>query len=270
MSKLIDLTKGNLFIDITNDILKRRYLPCDWDEEKRSAFHRLGKIYVCSEFMYVLGALLGDGCTFKYVTSPHTVLLVGDERFTAKYVARLNACTNKPVVNRRNSKRNFWFVQTNNFELYALFTRTRRDVQFLDELISIGGKQYALQFIEGFFDAEGCIKIVRESVRKTPKVCLDFCNTNFEYLELVRKLLNDSLGIVARYSNQNAYVAKDGHSRKKSYHLRIYKKSYVHAFFAAMHTTKLHPSKISYVNAWLELNTNASSPLRNSAQLVAN
>jgi hypothetical protein len=32
----------------------------------------------------------------------------------------------------------------------------------------------ALQLIEGFFDAEGCVKVIKEKVRKTPKVNLDF------------------------------------------------------------------------------------------------
>jgi len=39
------------------------------------------------------------------------------------------------------------------------------------------------------------VKVVKEKVRKTPKICLDFTNTNHEVLEVVQKLLRNSLEI---------------------------------------------------------------------------
>jgi hypothetical protein len=58
----------------------------------------------------------------------------------------------------------------------------------------------SLAFIEGFFDAEGCIKIIKEPVRITPKICLDITNITFKYLNLIRMLLMKHLIVEARYS----------------------------------------------------------------------
>ncbi len=106
--------------------------------------------------------------------------------------------------------------------------------------------------IEGFFDAKGCIKIIKEKIRrKTPKICLDITNTNFKILELVRQLLKEHLNIEARYSSQAEHMGKDGYMRKRVYHLRIYKKEFVRKFLENIDTTKLKEEKIIYVKNWL-------------------
>ena len=78
-----------------------------------------------------------------------------------------------------------------------------------------------LMLIEGFFDAEGCVKIIIEKIRKTPKVCLDITNTNYELLEIIRKIFEKYLCIKAKYSIQKSFIGKDGSKRKKTFHLRI-------------------------------------------------
>lgn len=131
--------------------------------------------------------------------------------------------------------------------------------QQISELVFKREKISQLLFLEGFFDAEGCVKIIKEPVRKTPKICPDITNTELEYLEITGKILLQQLGIEARYSSQEAYLSKDGHPRKKSYHLRIYKKEYARKFFENIHTTKLKPEKLQYVENWLDYTRKASA-----------
>ncbi|MFT4261622.1 MAG: LAGLIDADG family homing endonuclease [Candidatus Woesearchaeota archaeon] len=84
-------------------------------------------------------------------------------------------------------------------------------------------------------------------VRKTPKICLDFTSTNFEYLELIKTLLDEYLNIKATYSIQN-YV-----SRKTCYHLRIYKKEYIEIFFKNINSIKLYKNKKIVLKNWLSI-----------------
>ena len=219
---------------------------------------------------YVLGALLGDGCLYHWKTNYYYVLLMGDEKFTAKYADRITQCTGVNSKNYINRSQNVWFVRCNNFRLYYLFKKVREDLGYLKELMKQSDKNSALLFIEGFFDAEGCVKIVKEEVRKTPKICLDITNTNLKFLELIRKLLKEYLNIEARYSAQEAHLGKDGFMRQKVYHLRIYKKEFVGRFLENISTTKLKEEKIIYVKNWLKLNENASKHSDNSFQPVAN
>ena len=229
------------------------------------------KLIYNDKLLYVLGALLGDGCLYHWKTNYYFVLLMGDERFTAKYADRVTSCTGIKSKNYINRSQNVWFVKCNNLWLYSLFKKIREDLGHLEELIKQNGECSALFFIEGFFDAEGCVKIIKEKVRrKTPKICLDITNTNFEILELVRKLLKEHLSIEARYSSQDKHLGKDGFMRKKVYHLRIYKKEFVKIFFENINTTKLKEEKMIYVENWLKLNKNVSTHSQNFSQLVAN
>lgn len=203
------------------------------------------------ELFYVLGALIGDGCIYNWRTIYHYVILIGDENFTAKYSNKITQCTYINSKNYIDRSKNVWFVRSNNFQLYFIFKKVREDIGYLEQLIKQNDRKSALLFIEGFFDAEGCVKIIKEEVRITPKICLDITNTNFEILELVRKLLKEYLCIEARYSSQAEHMGKDGFMRKKAYHLRIYKKEFVKKFFENISTTKLKEEKIVYVQNWL-------------------
>ena len=160
----------------------------------------------------------------------------------------LTRCTYKRTKAYINRSKNIWFVRSNNFKLYSLFKKVREDLSYLEQSIKQNDSRSALLFIEGFFDAEGCVKIIRERIRKIPKICLDITNTNFEILELVRKLLQEKLHIEARYSIQRPDPTKN---KKTAYHLRIYRKEYVRGFFENIDTVKLKPRKISYLRNWL-------------------
>lgn len=209
------------------------------------------------ELFYLLGALLGDGCIYHWKGS-YQIKIYGEEEFIQKCAIKLSLCLKKKInkyfyksyFNRHGT--NLWYIQTSHKKLFDLFKNIRTNLDELSNLMKKRGyRKNSLQFIEGFFDAEGCIKIIKEVVRKTPKICPDICCTTYEYLKLCKDLFKEHLGIEARYSIQKAYLTKDGHPRKTQYHLRIYKKEYIRKFFENVSTIKLKPEKVVYVNKWL-------------------
>jgi|SRR3989344_1855861 len=219
----------------------------DWYSERIIPHGRKGKIKFNQELFYVLGALLGDGCAYKWRDTNNYLILAGDENFTKKYAGIINKCTDKIAKAYISRTNNIWFVKVNNYELYTLFEKIRSDVAYLEQLIKANNVGY-LYMVEGFFDAEGCVKVIKEECRKTPKICLDITNTNFDFLEVIRKILDEKLNIISRYSIQKENKEKN---TKKAYHLRIYKKSYIKTFFEQMSTIKLYPEKAIYLQNWL-------------------
>ena len=107
----------------------------------------------------------------------------------------------------------------------------------------------SVQFLEGFFDAEGCVKVIKEVVRRTPKICLDITNTRLELLQTFNEIMERSLGIRSHFSEQIDRRA----NRKKVFHLRIYKKSEIAGFLNGVDTLKLTALKGMYLRAWLRL-----------------
>ena len=223
----------------------------DWYSNKHIPYGRKGKLKNIPELFYVIGALLGDGCLYRWRLTNNFVLLMGDKRFADKYARLVTLCTNKKSKAYINRNQNIWFVKSNNFELYSFFKKSREDLSYLTNLLKNSDRKCSILFIEGLFDAEGCVKIIKEKARKTPKICLDITNTNFELLEVFKNLLKISFEIEANYSIQKPFVGKDGSTRKKSYHLRIYKKDDIRKFLKNINTTKLKEEKIPYVNNWL-------------------
>ena len=223
----------------------------NWYADRCYPCGRKGDISINPELFYVLGALLGDGCVYNWKITQNYVILIGDYNFTTKFAEKIYQCTGTKIKAYIDRSKNIWFVRYNNFKLYSLFKKIREDLTYFEQLIKRNHKKSALLFIEGFFDAEGCVKIIKEEVRITPKICLDITNTNFELIDLVRRVLKDNLDIEARYSIQKPEIGKDGSLRKKAYHLRIYKKEYIKRFFDNISTTKLKEEKVSYVYNWL-------------------
>jgi len=218
------------------------------------------KIEFKEDLFYILGALLGDGCFYYWKKKGNYMInLVGEREFTEKYAHKINLCLNKKVKGCFYKSKylkigcKVWFVNIVHKELFILFKDIKNDLNNLIILIEKENyKENSLQFIEGFFDAEGCIKIIREPVRKIPKICLDICNTDQRPLELIRRLLKEILNIEARYSIQNSYIGINGHKRKAQYHLRIYRKEYIKKFLDNISTIKLKAEKVHYVENWLK------------------
>jgi hypothetical protein len=91
------------------------------------------------------------------------------------------------------------------------------------------------------------VKVIKERVRRTPKICLDFSNTDANLLDLIQKALKCALGIEATLTSQ-----KDKRpNRKMMYHLRIYSKDGVRKFFQHLSTTKNNSEKARHVENWL-------------------
>lgn len=246
-----NITKNEVVNRIYAEFAVPKCALYDWYADRCYPHGRKGDISINPELFYVLGALLGDGCTYNWKITQNYVILIGDYNFTTKFAEMIYQCTGTKIKAYIDRSKNIWFVRYNNFKLYSLFKKIRENLAYFEQLINQNGKKSALLFIEGFFDAEGCVKIIKEEVRVTPKICLDITNTNFELIDLVRRVLKDNLGIEARYSIQKPKMGKDGSLRKKAYHLRIYKKEFVRVFFGNINTTKLKDEKIPFVKNWL-------------------
>jgi intein-encoded DNA endonuclease-like protein len=222
-----------------------------WFNNKQSPFSCIGKIEFKTEIFYVLGALLGDGCHYHWKGN-FQVWLFGEKEFAKKFASKLSQCIGKNVKYYFRKNGNVWFVKVGNAQLYFLFKEMRKNFENLIQLIHNKNiKINSLEFIEGFFDAEGCVKIIKEEVRITPKICLDICNTDFRILCLIQKLLKDNLNIDARFSVQESKSSWHSSNKKDQYHLRIYKKDFVRHFFKNIDTIKLGPAKQKYVDNWL-------------------
>ncbi len=201
----------------------------------------------CPELFYILGAMLGDGCIYRW-KNDYQVSIVGEEEFTQKCANKLSVITDKHLNIHKHPFRNFWWVKISHHDLFVLFEKVRGDLAYLHNFMNESDyHSNSLAFIEGFFDAEGCIKIIKEQVRKTPKICLDITNTNFKFLEVVRLLLLEQLQIESRYSFQMPH----NKSKQIAYHLRIYRKAYIRKFLDNIQTIKLKEEKKIYVKNWL-------------------
>lgn len=214
-------------------------------------------IEVKDDLFYVLGAFLGDGCAYHWKREDkYLINLVGDQKFAEKYAERLSNCINKkvkPYINRSNKT---YFVNVWSLELYKFFKEIKDNPNKIEEMLNIESKkQKSILFVEGFFDAEGCVKVIKEKVRITPKICLDITNVNYNLLEIIRKILKESLGIEARYSIQKPIYKKN---KQTAYHLRIYKKEYIKIFFDNINTTKLKQNKKYYLYNWLNRESKVS------------
>lgn len=219
-----------------------------WTKGTTPLGRRSGRITHTKELFYVIGSLLGDGCIYFW-KNRYIIWLLGEREFCMKYAEKISHCTShgkaKPYPYRG---RNVWFVKFQNAELYFLIKEIRERIDVLTKLMRRGGRSInALQLIEGFFDAEGCVKIIKEEVRRTPKINLDFCNTNLALLELIRRELNCALSIEGRMTSQ---IDKRG-NRKVVHHLRIYRKDAIRKFLEHVSTIKLKPEKVHYVEDWL-------------------
>jgi intein-encoded DNA endonuclease-like protein len=226
-----------------------------WTKGQSPIGSRSGRITYRKELFYVIGALLGDGCIYHW-RNTFQIWLLGEPEFCAKFADMASRCT---VHGRGKSahckphpypNRNVWFVRFQNAELYFLIKEIRANLTKLQELFKREGRSTnALLLIEGFFDAEGCVKVIKEPVRKTPKINIDFCNTNLPLLQLIGRELEATLRIEPHFTSQ--WISPE---RKVSYHLRIYKKEAIRKFLLRVHTIKLKAEKIRYVENWLEKN----------------
>jgi len=209
------------------------------------------------ELFYVLGAVLGDGYTYGWKDKKREHFRVGldvkNKIFALKYAQKISKGMGSKINACYYANKELWFVRLDNKELYLLVTKLRFSPDLIVSLINKNDKSLskAINFIEGFFDADGCVKIINDSARKIPKIRLDFMSTDSNRIEVIRILLERYLGIKAKYSNQDAYISKDGFPRKKAYHLRIYKKEFVKRFLKKIKTIKLYNKKIPYVEKWM-------------------
>ncbi|MGH9993427.1 MAG: LAGLIDADG family homing endonuclease [Nitrososphaera sp.] len=248
-------SRGSSRLSIVNLVKEQFGIPTStcylWFAGSHSPYGSLGKVKTKQNLLYVLGVLLGDGYAYNWHSSYNVGILVKDESFAKKFAGQLSKCISRNVTAYPSRKRNLWFVKVGNYELFTLLGDFKSNLNLIsDKKIS---SDDALQFIEGFFDAEGCVKVIKEKARITPKICLDFTNTNRKILVAVQKLLKTSLNIESGFSVQHDMRA----NRKTVYHLRIYKKDHVRIFFENIQTIKLSKEKALWLKKWLQRDMSA-------------
>ena len=159
----------------------------------------------------------------------------------------MSQCLGGEVRNYKYGSKNARFVRIDNAELFFLFQSIRENHNLMREIVEeIDPVRGWMHFVEGIIDAEGCFKIIRGRERRTPKACLDTCNTDLSLLNLVREALKEHMGIDSGMSTQ-----KEIPPRKTFYHLRIYSKEGVARFLSVTEATKLTNEKKPMVDAWL-------------------
>ena len=219
-----------------------------WTKGRSPLGRRSGRIAYTKELFYVIGSILGDGSIYFWKNG-YTIWLLGEREFCLKYARIIPSCTSSRSATAYPYRgRNVWFVKFHNAELYFLIRQIRKDLGILSNLLKCGNiSANRVNLIEGFFDAEGCVKVIKERVRRTPKICLDFSNTDANLLDLIQKALKCALGIEATLTSQ-----KDKRpNRKMMYHLRIYSKDGVRKFFQHLSTIKNNSEKARHVENWL-------------------
>ncbi len=169
-----------------------------WTKGRSPFGRRSGRITYTKELFYVIGSILGDGSIYFWKNG-YTIWLLGEREFCLKYARIIPLCTSKHSATAYPYRgRNVWFVKFHNAELYFLIRQIRKDLGILSNLLKRGNiSANRVRLIEGFFDAEGCVKVIKERVRRTPKICLDFSNTDASLLDLIQEALKCALGIEA-------------------------------------------------------------------------
>ena len=89
------------------------------------------------------------------------------------------------------------------------------------------------------------MKVIKEPARKTPKINMDFCNTNLGLLQLVEHELKTTLGIEPHFSSQLA-----DQTRKTILASANLQKKEIRKFLSRVPTIKLKAEKVRYVENW--------------------
>lgn len=220
-----------------------------WIGGKDPLGERAGTVLVRQGLFYAIGALLGDGCIYFW-RNTYQVWVYGEREFVSKFASKISECLNRKVPFHPNRTRKVWFVHIDNAELFLLIKSIREDLNVLDRMLDEGSSTFQRAGIRGRLLR--CRRLHQsgqgQRQKKTPKICLDFTNTNIRLQELTQKFLRCYLGIEPKLSTQ--YDKRS--NRKPVHHLRISKKSDIETFLASISTTKMKSHKTKLVEKWLE------------------
>jgi len=165
-----------------------------------------------TERAYLIGAFLGDGCSYDGFD-----MQVKDKDF-ADYVASLiSKITAKNIIAKKYSRIRQNFIETgyrvraSNKNLEAWFQRTTKNKYNIPKLNS---ENEVMNFLSGFFDAEGCIKYGGNSGTAKTSLYMQISQKNGDLLYQLQKLLkkyriNSSINYYTqknvKYHNLNIY-----------------------------------------------------------------
>jgi hypothetical protein len=198
----------------------------------------------------VVGAILGDGYLFRSSEGYLVGLDVRNKDFADRFAANESATIGSPVRAHYYTGNRIWFVRIRNYSLFSLIYCLRESPSLIpSELADDDQRLNATQFVSGFFDAEGCIKVVKEKTRRTGKICLDITNTRKVLLDIFNSLVEGAFGFSGRFSCQDD--TRD--SRKRVFHLRYYKKAHACALLSVLNSPKLTRERKRVLDEWVAL-----------------
>ncbi|MHC1623358.1 MAG: LAGLIDADG family homing endonuclease [Candidatus Methanospirareceae archaeon] len=128
------------------------------------------------ELAYLLGALLGDGCCYDKGSSPFVRLSVKEEIFARKVAESLAKIGLRPRIKR--GKDGLWSTTAFSVE----FCRWYKSLTY-DKIREIA-TQYPLEFLRGFYEAEGGCYYERGSLY------IKIANKQRELLEICKTILS--------------------------------------------------------------------------------
>lgn len=161
------------------------------------------------EKIYLLGLIKGDGCVSKthkpygYRVSLNSI----DKEIILKFID----CCNKIGIKTwniheriRNSKPTYYIGFSNKYFWYWYHSLTTKDI----EKLVTKNKKTMIEFIKGFYDAEGCLTLRKSGKYINARLC--FSNNDKEIIDLISRLLNKlniKVSTITKYQkNYDLYI----------------------------------------------------------------
>ena len=152
------------------------------------------------ELSYVVGAFIGDGWKAKIKNrksgNDYRISLASiDKEFVEKFancMFRVVKRKRKIYCRKRARKKDLFEVTFSSKELFFFLSKNIEKPEIKEVIF-----QYPKEFLQGIFDAEGSVTMIRG---KSPRITLS--NTDLKLLQICQDLLN-KLGISSRIEKEN-------------------------------------------------------------------
>jgi len=228
--KCLELNKGGLkAIEIWN-ILKESGIEVkyetigSWIRGERNPYKKLNTIQDDKKLPYIIGLLMGDGYFYKVMkngsyNNGRIVLGVKDKDLAQNFALSISHI----FGNKRSYKINWsedkrvYVVEVRSKELVELLLRDFND---LLKVIKISESS----FIQGFFDAEGCINIKYQKGRIYPRIFLT--NSDIRLINYVKNYfqkigISSNIQINTKGGKEKTILGKKTKTIKDCYNLAI-------------------------------------------------
>lgn len=187
---------------------------------------------ISESLSYLIGAIKGDGCTFKHKQMVdgrlHTSYVISVSMVDFEFAKEVQECfkillERTPKIYQRNQSKSSTFPFSKILSIRicdkSLHHVLSKSIEELKPYI----EAYPAEFLRGFFDAEGSAWKVRNG-----EPVVKYCNTNLALIECVRELLiRLRIKPAPRTFDSKGNLGK---AQKTCYNIHIYRKDSVKRF----------------------------------------